>query len=279
MIEPYASQILLELAEIGRQVDSQIDLFHTAVLIASLDHPGRSLQRYTHHKKRLVDACHKACGEDNLGADAQLTLLKTILVEQEDYTGDIETYDRLDNADIMSVIDRRKGLPVTLSILYLSVARSLGWEIQALNFPAHVFLRIETQGERLIFDPFEDAKIMEAHDLREKLKMLVGERAELSSHYYTPMSNRDILIRLQNNIKTRLISGEDFTAALQRIDIMRLIVPEEPRLLFEAGVLNARIGQRKKAIKLIYEYIESVESQGEKDEALLLLKELEYGLN
>ncbi len=286
LIEPHASKILLQLSQIGEKPDAEIDLFETALLIASLDHPGRSIDRYRHHKDRVVESCHKAHTKPSQTAEERLNILQEILALQEGYVGDTDNYDLLDNADLMSVIDRRKGLPVALSILYISVAQELGWDVKALNFPAHVFLRIEAGGERIIFDPFEGAKIMEAHDLREKLKDLVGTHAELSSAYYNTMTHREILARLQNNIKTRLISGEDFDSALQRISIMRLILPDDPRLLFEAGVLNARIGQNKKAIQYLYDYIDSVEAQtnqqaymqADAKAALHIIKDLEDSL-
>ncbi|MGB1076836.1 MAG: SirB1 family protein [Bdellovibrionales bacterium] len=279
MIEPYASKILSQLAEVGRQVDRDIDIFETALLIAALDHPGRLMERYNLHKDRVVEACLKLYDEkSDQNVHSQLDVLREVLVDQEEYCGDQENYDRLDNADLMSVIDRRRGLPVALAVIYLSVAKALGWDVCALSFPAHVFLRIEFDGERVIFDPFDGAKEMEAHDLRDKLKELLGGYAELSAQYYEPMTTREVLARLQNNIKTRLISGEDFESALQRVDIMRLILPNDPRLLFEAGVLNARAGQRKKAIDLLYSYVDVVDSQADRDDALLLLKELENGL-
>ena len=279
MIEPHASNILSKLTEVGRQPDVDVDLFEGALLIAALDHPGRSMERYELHRDRMVSACLAIYEDKEDSARARLDTLREIISVQEEYRGDWENYDRLDNADLMSVIDRREGLPVTLAIIYISVAKALGWNVQALSFPAHVFLRLEYDGERLIFDPFDGAKEMEAHDLREKLKELVGGHAELSAHYYEPMNSREVLIRLQNNIKTRLISGEDFESALQRIDIMRLILPEDPRLLFESGVLNARAGQRKKAIELLYDYVDVVESQADREDALLLLRELEDSLN
>ena len=284
MIEPYASQILSKLSAYTEKADDEVDVFNAALLIAALDHPGRLMERYTLHIDRMTKACYELYqsrrdeGRDDSAA-LRLEVLREILVEQEEYSGDSESYDRLDNADIMSVIDRRAGLPIALSVIYIAVARKLDWKLFALSFPAHVFLRIEHEGERIIFDPFDEAKIMEAHDLRQKLKSLLGGHQELSATYYEAMNNRDILVRLQNNIKTRLISGEDYDGALERIDIMRAIIPKDPRLLFEAGVLNARLGQRKKAISLLYEYIDVEGAQGDTGDAHLLIQELENGLN
>ena len=275
MIESQASNILSQLSEVGEQLDTDIDLFQTALLIAALDHPGRLTERYTLHIDRMIESCEQAFDGLDDTAENRLNVLRNVLFSQEEYDGDAESFDRLDNADIMSVIDRRCGLPVTLSILYMAVAKALGWDVQALSFPAHVFLRIECGGERIVFDPFDGARVMEAHDLREKLKDLVGGHAELSSDYYESMTNREVIVRLQNNIKTRLISEEDFDAALERVDIMRLILPNDPRLLFEAGILNARAGKRMEAITLLRKYVDVVDSQTDREDALMLLRELD----
>lgn len=275
MIESQASNILSQLSEVGEQLDTDIDLFQTALLIAALDHPGRLTERYTLHIDRMIESCEQAFDGLDDTAENRLNVLRNVLFSQEEYDGDAESFDRLDNADIMSVIDRRCGLPVTLSILYMAVAKVLGWDVQALSFPAHVFLRIECGGERIVFDPFDGARVMEAHDLREKLKDLVGGHAELSSDYYESMTNREVIVRLQNNIKTRLISEEDFDAALERVDIMRLILPNDPRLLFEAGILNARAGKRMEAITLLRKYVDVVDSQTDREDALMLLRELD----
>ena len=275
MIESQASNILSQLSEVGEQLDTDIDLFQTALLIAALDHPGRLTERYTLHIDRMIESCEQAFDGLDDTAENKLNVLRNVLFSQEEYDGDAENFDRLDNADIMSVIDRRCGLPVTLSILYMAVAKALGWDVQALSFPAHVFLRIECGGERIVFDPFDGARVMEAHDLREKLKDLVGGHAELSSDYYESMTNREVIVRLQNNIKTRLISEEDFDAALERVDIMRLILPNDPRLLFEAGILNARAGKRMEAITLLRKYVDVVDSQTDREDALMLLRELD----
>lgn len=279
MIEPYASDIIQQLKVIGQAPDEHVDVFQSVLLISALDHPGRSIQRYQLHRERMVTQCHELYTQSKARtAQAQLDVLRDVISEQEEYAGDHESYDRLDNADLMSVIDRRRGLPVSLAIIYMGVAKDLGWYVEALSFPAHVFLRIEHAGERIIFDPFNQAKVMEAHSLREKLKELLGGNAELSADYYDAMNPREVIARLQNNIKTRLISGEDFERALQRIDIMRFVLPKEPLLIFEAGVMHARVGQRKRAIALLSEYLEKDVLQHEREDALLLLKELEQGL-
>ena len=84
----------------------------------------------------------------------QINALKSVLVSEYGYSGDTVSYDSLQNANLIQVIDRRKGLPITLGIIYIHAARAQGWDIDGLNFPGHFLLRIEDGVKRTIFDPF-----------------------------------------------------------------------------------------------------------------------------
>ena len=122
----FDSQHLLE--ESGPKPDSTLDLFLIALAFAAPGHPGISIDRYKQHIKKLIadaGARHRTLLENGAKDDvgAQLAALKYALAEQENYEGDTERYDDLQNADIMRVIDRRKGMPISLAILYIYVGR------------------------------------------------------------------------------------------------------------------------------------------------------------
>jgi regulator of sirC expression with transglutaminase-like and TPR domain len=92
--------------------------------------------------------------------------------------------------------------------------------------------------------------------MRALIKQVQGPNAELSASYYETASNRDILIRLQNNIKLRQIEMEDYTGALRTVETMRLIDPGEFRLLLDAGVLYAKVGRPQAAVPMLNNYID-----------------------
>ncbi|MGE4314444.1 MAG: SirB1 family protein [Pseudobdellovibrionaceae bacterium] len=267
------------LKRLGAMEEDALDPAEAALALASFSHKGRLAERYTHHLERLVEEVeerYKILVKSGAteGAGTQLAALKHIIHDKEGYHGNTENYDDLQNADLMAVIDRRKGLPVALSILHIHIARKLGWDVEALNFPGHVFNRITYGRDRLIYDPFQDCRIMEAHDLREHLKAAAGDKAELDSRYFEPMLARDVVLRLQNNIKSRQIMMEDYDGALETIALMRLIAPAESRLVFEAGVLQARIGLRERAIETLEVFLTMQTHPDARHDALLLLNEL-----
>ena len=135
-------------------------------------------------------------------------------------------------------------------------------------------MRLERAGRRIIFDPFQGAAIVEAPQLRALLKNALGPNAELSSDYFEAATNREILTRLQNNIKLRQIEASDYTGALETIKAMRLVAPQEFRLLLDAGVLYSKTGQMEQAEEALLRYIDEVKNPQFKQDALLLLEQV-----
>lgn len=267
------------LAGLRRVDDSILNPAEAALAFAAVDQPGLSTDRFFHHLSCLAEDVRdayvrmQAQGEEDC-AETMFAALRGVIVEKYGYQGDAETPDDLQNANLIRVIDRRRGLSVALAILYIHAGRAQGWLVEGLDFPGHFVVRIEHKGRRVIFDPSNPARILEAGELRAMLKKLRGTHAELSASYFEPVSNRALLFRLQNTLKFRLIEMEDYEGALKIVEGMRLMDPGEFRLLLDAGVLYARTGQTKTAMDLLEDYIRKAPRAQDRQEAALLLKDL-----
>lgn len=264
--------------------DADIDLGKAAIALAALQQPGISTDRYLHHLKKLSEEVGERYMElveegAQQNVQTQLASLKHIISDKHAYVGDQESFENIDNANLIRVIDRGQGLSITLAVLYIQSARAQGWNVEGIDLPGHFVCRLEKGGERLIFDPFEGCRVLEAPDLRLKLKEALGEQAELSADYFEPVGNRHILIGIQNNIKFRKISVEDYQGALEIVETMRLIDPNEYRLLLDAGVLHAKLDEPKAAIEVLEGYIEKAPYNRDRHEAEALLYELRRSLN
>lgn len=244
------------LEEIAAKGEADFDLAEAALALAALRHPGVSLDPYRAHLKELArDLADRAAGLPPAAAD-QAEALADVLAARHGYLGDDETYDDLDNADLMRVIDRRKGLPVALGILYIQTARTLGWDVVGLNFPGHFLLRVQGgDAERVIIDPFHEGRTVEAHDLRELLKALQGQAAELTPEFYQPLTDRGVLMRLLGNVKVRHMEACRFAQALETITDMQLLAPDDPALWRERGLMHMRVGDLPGAIGALDEYV------------------------
>ena len=266
------------LTRIGALPDAQIDLAEGALALAALDRPQVPLARYRAHLSELAEEVGAEAAEAERGVERAAALAR-VLFERHGYDGDRLSYDDLQNANLMRVIDRRRGLPVALGILMIHAARAQGWDMVGLSFPAHFLVRLESGGDRLILDPFGRGRILDSAELRELLKEVAGEGAELKPGHYEPAANRSVLLRLQNNIKTRLIKEQKLEAAGRTVMRMLLFAPEEAQLWREAGMIEAHLGNLKRAIGLIETYRDKSPGEAQRRHAAVLLQELAQRLH
>ena len=162
-----------------------------------------------------------------------------MLYERHGYRGDSETYDDPDNTDLIRVIERRAGIPVSLGILYMQTARSVGWRVEGLSFPSHFLLRLEGKGEQLIVDPFERGAQRDIAALRVLAKQVLGVHAELERDWFEPVGNRAILLRLLNNIRTRALQSGELERGAEATRRMILIAPGTTGLQRDLGMVEA----------------------------------------
>lgn len=205
--------------------------------------------------------------------------LNRVVLQSHGYHGDMLTYDDIQNANLMSVIDRKKGLPVALGILYLHAARAHGFAADGINFPRHFMIRIGEEGARLIIDPFNGGVERSAVDLRELLKATAGMEAELAPKYYAEVGNRDILVRLQNNIKARYARAGRPEEVLRVVEGMLMFAPDMLSLWREAGVIHARAGNLGAAIEAFQTIVERADTGSAQHDAAAIVQKLKARLN
>ena len=264
------------LREIGTRSDDDIDLAEGALALAALDRPGVALDRYRDHIARLADDVGYALsGKGVTLSDA----LNNVVLKSHGYCGDMLTYDDIQNANLMRVIDRKKGLPVALGILYLHAARAHGFAADGINFPGHFMIRIGEDGARLIIDPFNEGIERSVVDLRELLKATAGMEAELAPEHYAAVGNRDILVRLQNNIKARHERAGRPEDALRVVEGMLMFAPDMIPLWREAGAIHARIGNLGAAIEAFQTIIERADTDAARHDAAAIVQKLKSRLN
>ncbi len=234
------------LIEQSKRPDDALDLAQMALALAALGRPGLDAAPYAAHLDALADEA-EALAEPGMSPAEQVASLNAVLFDRGGYQGDSETYDDLANADLTRVIERRKGLPIALSILYLHVARGLGWPAAGVNFPGHFLVRLGAAGEELLVDPFERGAVRSRGELDALLKSMQGPEAALAPAHLALAENREILMRLQNNIKLRCLKAGDAAAGLAAVERMALVAPGSPAVWYEAAALNAELGQLRRA--------------------------------
>ncbi len=241
------TEIQARLTTIGEQDGKILDIGEAALLLAHLDFPENNLAEYLDELKLIASDMSEVSRRADTLAE-QITALSDTLFKRHGYLGDVETYDDPQNANLMRVIDRRKGLPVALGILVIHAARSQGWDILGLNFPGHFLLRLSKAGEHALIDPFDDARLLINDDLRQLLEGTHGPQTRLQAEFIRSVSDRDILIRLQNNIKTRALRDGDRGRAIEILVSMSLISPKNVNVLAELASLESSEGNYQSAL-------------------------------
>ena len=232
------------LIAIGQLTDAEIDIGSAALQLARVDVPEADWESAASHLSDIArGAIQRASRMDTEDLPGRAAALSDLLADEFGYVGDTETYEDPANANLIRVIERRRGLPVALGVLWLHAARSAGWGSHGVDFPAHFLIALEGHKTQVVVDVFNGGQVMSAKDLRALLKRVEGDKAELRPGLLQPMSTRRVLLRLQNNIMTRRLEAGDLRGGLRCTEDMLLIAPDQSELWRQAGIMNQRLEQ------------------------------------
>jgi regulator of sirC expression with transglutaminase-like and TPR domain len=270
--------LLNALESVGKQSDETIDLAEVALLLAALDRPQTDLGPYRRHLAALASDLADIAPLKTAPLDLRVAALREIVSNRHKYTGDRQTYDDLANASLLAVIDRRRGLPVALGILYLHAARAQGWRATGINFPGHFLIAVEDDEERIILDPFDRGAEADLTKLQAMVRTAMGPDAVLQPEFTAAMTNRGVLLRLQNNIKTRARDAGDHRRASGVVDSMIAIAPEIPDLWREAAELRTELGELRAALAALDRYL-LLSDDSERADAMALRRQLATRIN
>ena len=213
---------------LGLLDEADIALDRAALQISALDHDGVDLQAY-------LDLLDQIEARLRVGADAMwppartAARLREVLAGEFGFEGDRASYDHPANADMIRVIDRRRGLPIALVILYVAMARRLGWAACALNTPGHALVGVGAEAE-VVLDPFSGGALV--------------DRAPGSGLL---MSNRAVLVRLLNNQAGRAEGAGNIARALTVVSRITTVAPEYSWGWWERARLERMLGDNASA--------------------------------
>lgn len=272
------------LEAIGQLPDVEIDLADAALQLARIDAPDADWQLARTELSELArDAVAIA---DRLNGDltARAGALAKLIAGRHRFRGDAETYEDPANANLIRVLERRRGLPVTLGILWLHCARAAGWDAHGVDFPGHFLVVLDGPTvpgalQQTVLDPFASGAALDAPALRALLKRVEGASAELRPGVLQPMSARSVLLRLQNNVKVRRLRAGELTAALACTEDMLRIAPDTAGLWREAAVMNQSLGRVTAALRCYEGFLHLVPEGEAAARAKVTMEELRTRLN
>ncbi len=226
-------------AEILRASDERIDLAHSALLIAAEEYPALDIAGYLARLDELAGEVAPRLLPARTAAE-RVAVLNQFLFAEQGFAGNREHYEDPRNSFLNEVLDRCAGIPITLSLVYMEVARRAGVEVDGVGFPGHFLVKHGTQAP-IIVDTFFGA-VLTREECQSRLAAMLGAPAQLRPELHLrKASAREILVRLLGNLKVLYIRSADFGRALACCERILLVAPDTPHELRDRGLVYEKL--------------------------------------
>jgi regulator of sirC expression with transglutaminase-like and TPR domain len=224
-----------EFARVARSPEGELDLAEAALWIAAEEYPGLDVASYL-ARLRDFGAAARASAVASGGTRERIERLNDFMYRELGFAGNRSEYYDPRNSFLNEVIERRTGIPITLAIVWLSLAREVSLPARGVGFPGHFLVR---SGE-LFVDPFE-GNVLEQTDCEARFRAAADEAASFDPSLLEPTPGRDILARVLRNLKQVWLAQEDWTRALACAERILLLAPEATLELRDRGLLYGRL--------------------------------------
>ena len=205
-----------------------------------------------------------------------ISMLNEHVFEKYGFQGDDEDYYDPRNNFLNAVIDKKTGIPITLSIIYSEVAKYIGLDLRIVGFPGHVVVKYE---EEMIIDPFYNGRLLTINDLEEILYRNFGDGVEFIPEYLNTATTDQILTRLLRNLKNAYTQSYAYDKAMRCTDMILGIRPESPEEIRDKGILEERLLHYNEALPLLNKYLELEPEAEDADFILELIKSVREKTN
>jgi regulator of sirC expression with transglutaminase-like and TPR domain len=234
------------------------DLASAALAIARVEYPSLNPGPYVATLDRMGEEA--AARLHHLGDDS-LRAFNEYLYDEQGFTGNRDRYDDPRNSFINEVLDRRTGIPISLAVVYLEVARRAGLQVDGVNFPGHFLLRArdatssDARSDMVIIDPFHGGARLSEYDCRQLLRQHVGDEAAFDTTLLAPATRHDIVVRMLVNLKRLYVRMRSFPQARFISSLMLGIDPSAISELRDRGLLAYHLQDFPAALRDLEEYL------------------------
>lgn len=238
-----------------------VDLARLALAIARIESPRLDAESAISELARLGEGAARTLAPL---ADAPITdrlhHLNQLLFEREGFDGNSLQYDDLRNSLLHVVLERRTGIPITLAVVYMTVARAAGLEVSGVSFPGHFLLRVTGEGSHadgpVILDPFERGQRLSHAQLRALLAAHAGDDAPWTDTLLMPCTSRQIAVRMLNNLKRLYVGMRCFQQAWQVTDALVTVGGHDPEDIRDRGLLAYHLDDFPAALSDLEAYVQ-----------------------
>jgi len=205
---------------------------------------------------------------------ALLAHLHEFLFEEQGFRGNSEDYYNPANSYLPAVIETKRGLPITLSLLYKIVAERLGLRSWGIGLPGHFLVGLELDGATVLIDPFAQGRLITPGEAHERLQEMFGPEVQWSAELLRPASNRHWLTRILQNLLNVFGSTNRFADVAAVLEMEMLLWPDQNHLQRDLGLVLARCGLSQPASTWLDRYLQTNPDDPQKGQIEELLQVL-----
>jgi len=235
--------------------DERIDLLRAALTFARMEDSALDIEHYV----RRVDALAKRVAAKIKDPDDPLQMIAAInavLFQEEVFRGNTVDYYSPRNSFLQHVLNRQMGIPITLALVYMEVAQRVGFPLYGVGMPGHFLLKhYDVSGHAILIDAFERGSIVSEEDCRQKLKTIYSGQVTLQPEFLLPVTRRQMLTRMLNNLRSVYLSQRDFRRAVQVVDLTLVIYPRSPEDVKQRAALRYNLNDYRGALSDFDEYV------------------------
>jgi regulator of sirC expression with transglutaminase-like and TPR domain len=205
---------------------------------------------------------------------AMLAHLHEVLFEEEGFAGDSEDYHNPLNSYLPAVLARKKGLPITLSLIYKTIAERLGLRSYGVGLPGHFLVGLDIDDTRLLIDPFAKGQLVSVEEAHERVQQMFGTEVEWTEEYLRPATNRHWLTRMLQNLLNVFSESSQYADVAAILEMEMLLWPEQSHLQRDLGLVLARCGLAEPASLWLDRYLRTNPDDPQKSQIRELLQVL-----
>ena len=267
--------------ELLAREDARIDLAQACLMIAQDVYPELPIERYLGEIERMAVKLRSRIARAQ-GPEERVLTLNEFLFEELRFRGNDDSYYDPRNSYLNEVIDRRTGIPITLSVLYMALGRRIGLPLEGVSFPGHFLVRLNLRGGMLVLDPFAGGAPQSEAELRERVQRVVppAMREKLGvadlplEHFLEPATNRQIVARVLRNLKAIYRDTDKPERLLEVINRILIVTPQASAELRDRGLVYQRLECHRAALKDLSDYVEREPNAPDLDEVRVRLMEV-----
>ncbi len=256
----FAADAILELkrlaaTESADTVDGNFDLATGALLIASTDDPNVDIDGCRANLDRMAEAA-LARTPSEAGPLEELNAITDLLFGVIGFSGNRDDYYDPNNSYLHQVLERRLGIPITLSLLCIEVGRRAGVPVLGIGMPGHFLVRHRDEDNYFV-DAFNGGLLMNRDECGAVLRQAAGEDARLEERHLNPVTPREILARVLRNLKAIYWDREEFDRCITTIGALMAVLPDRPEEQRDRGVVHLKAGNHQQSADDFAAYIEA----------------------